>query len=234
MVGLGGGSVDPLLPAQIESAFGCIATVGYGSTELGGPALMARAGDAQPIRWRSVGRPLPGVEVRIGDAPMEGSLEVRSPARALGYVRDDHFEAFDSEWLLTGDLAHADADGNVTILGRADALIVRGGRNVDPTSIEQRIAQHDDVVDVAVVGVPSRVSGETDVAALIVPADPACPPSLSEIRSWLARSPSTVPSIQVLQSTSAIPRVRDGGPDLIRCRAAVDPRSRSIPSPTMD
>ena len=89
----------------------------------------------------------------------------------VGLVEDGHVEAA-AEWLDTGDLGSRDDDGNLRLRGRADHMILRGARRVDPALIETALETHDAVDRAAVTGVPSRLAGEQDVVALVVPRTP--------------------------------------------------------------
>ena len=132
----------------------------------------------------TVGFPLPGVEARLGaDGPVrtggpegsggpgEGELWVRGPTVFAGYwERPAETEAcFDGDWFRTGDLAAADDDGYLSIRGRRQEVIISGGFNVYPAEVEDVLAAHPGVAEVAVTGTPSEEWGET-VTAWVVPA----------------------------------------------------------------
>jgi len=108
----------------------------------------------------SVGRPVPGVEVRI-EAPDEcGVGEVVARARHL-------FRADRDGWLRTGDLGTVDDDGFLFLSGRRGDMIIRSGENVHPLEVEHVVASHPAVRDACVVGVPDRRVGEAIVAVLV-------------------------------------------------------------------
>ena len=119
----------------------------------------------------SVGRPQPGVEVRTGD---DGGLEVRSPYLFDGYADDPNTtaEALVDGWFRTGDLAEVDPDGCWSITGRIGSVIRTGGESVTPGEVEEAIARHPAVAEVAVVGLPDAEWGEI-VTAVVVPLDQA-------------------------------------------------------------
>src|SRR5215218_4371632 len=101
----------------------------YGQTE---NTALATATPADDVRIGKVGRPLPGVEVRVAD---DGEVLVRSPGNFVGYLGDEAATraAYDDDWLRTGDLGEADADGFLSITGRKkDLLITAGGLNISP------------------------------------------------------------------------------------------------------
>jgi len=124
----------------------------------------------------TVGYPLPGVEVRIrGDdgAPVAqgepGVLEVRGPNVFAGYWRmpektKEEFRA--GGWFVTGDVATAEADGRITLVGRAKDLIIAGGLNIYPKEIEELIDALPGVEESAVIGVPHADLGEGVVAVV--------------------------------------------------------------------
>ena len=130
----------------------------------------------------TVGRPLPGVEVRIvgpggRDVPEgeTGELLVRGPAVFAGYWRrpEATAAAFVDGWFRTGDLGERSADGYVTLRGRASDLIICGGFNVYPREIEDVLLEQPGVREAAVVGVPDARRGEVPVACFAGDADPA-------------------------------------------------------------
>ncbi|MBU8831792.1 AMP-dependent synthetase/ligase [Mycolicibacterium goodii] len=109
----------------------------YGMSETAGPVMIADVGDLG-----SVGRPLPGNEVRLAD---DGELLVRGPSVMAGYRDrpDATAEALDTQgWLHTGDIARIDARGRVWIVGRKKDLIINsGGKNMSPANIEARLRE---------------------------------------------------------------------------------------------
>ena len=131
----------------------------------------------------SVGKPLPGGEVRIigvDGAPVQageiGELEIRGAYTGSGYFGDVQatqaaWETLGEEgWLRTGDLASTDLDGNVSIVGRARDVIVRGGHKVFPTELEELLMQHPAVREAVVVGTRHDKLGEA-TRACVVPRD---------------------------------------------------------------
>jgi acyl-CoA synthetase (AMP-forming)/AMP-acid ligase II len=124
----------------------------------------------------SVGRTAPGVEVRIWHPDGSGVGEV--------IARADHlFAASPDGWLRTGDLGRIDGDGYLYLIGRRGDMIIRGGENVYPMEVENRLLEHPRVADAAVIGVPDRLLGEV-IKAFVVPADPADPPPSEELRAF--------------------------------------------------
>jgi long-chain acyl-CoA synthetase len=146
---------------------------GYGMTELFRP-ISYRADDSRDVP-ESIGRPVPGVELRIVDdagrprpAGDTGELWIRSPAVMEGYLEapEDTRAVLADGWFRTGDLASVSADGFVTIAGRKKELILRGGYSVVPAEVEAVLLTHPAVAEAAVVGVPHPDLDE-DVAAFV-------------------------------------------------------------------
>ena len=109
-----------------------------------------------------VGRPMPGHDIRIG---ADGRLQVRGPQVMRSYLDGSGIDA--DGWLTTGDLANIDAAGRMTILGRADDMLISGGRNVHPQEVESCLAACPGVLDVAVTGRPDPVWGDLIVALVV-------------------------------------------------------------------
>jgi long-chain acyl-CoA synthetase len=143
---------------------------GYGCTETAAIISTSPIGE---VRVGSVGRPAPGVEVRIerpdssAAAPGEaGEICVRGPMVMTGYWHADQETArvMRGGWLHTGDVGKLDADGFLYIVDRIKDLIIRGGYNVYPRDVEDVLVSHPDVVAAAVVGKPDATLGEEVVA----------------------------------------------------------------------
>ena len=148
----------------------------FGMTEAGGVTNLSHA--EQFTHPKSVGRPAPGVEVRIVDAQgcdvllgSIGELAVRSGKPGAFTVMKQYFnrpketaEAIRDGWFFTGDLATMDSDGYVTIVDRKKDMIVSGGLNIYSKEVELAIATMPGIASVAVVGVPDPVFGEAVVA----------------------------------------------------------------------
>jgi long-chain acyl-CoA synthetase len=133
---------------------------GYGCTEATSTVTMNPPGDR---RHGSVGRPVPGVEVRIAD---DGEVLVKSPGVMLGYHRDAAATADTvvDGWLRTGDVGRLDDDGYLWIVDRLKDVILRGGFNVYPRDVEDALLAHPSVARAAVVGRPDARLGEEVVA----------------------------------------------------------------------
>lgn len=137
-------------------------------------------------RVGSVGLPLPGVAVRIVDPATEaplpdgvvGMVQVRGANVTPGYWRrpEQTADAFTADgWLRTGDLGLREADGYITLKGRAKELIITGGYNVYPSEVERVLATHPAVVACAVFGCPDAIWGEAVAACVVLRAEAEAP-----------------------------------------------------------
>jgi fatty-acyl-CoA synthase len=169
----------PLMQAVVSTLGASQITIGYGQTEASPIITMTSVDDPIEVRVGTVGRPIPGLEVKLVDpatrqeaAPESaGELCVRGHCVMAGYYNNPEATArvLDAEgWLHTGDLARRRDDGNYRIVGRSKELIIRGGENIYPPEIEEFLHHHPAVAEVAVVGLPDAKYGEV-VAAWIVP-----------------------------------------------------------------
>jgi long-chain acyl-CoA synthetase len=163
------------LPAEVEAEFtrrvpNVSIRQGYGLTET---AALISTNPAGQERRGSVGRPVPGTELRILDdngepaGPGEpGEICVRSPGVMHGYwsAPQDTVETLRDGWLHTGDVGYQDPDGYLFIIDRKKDLIIRGGFNVYPRDVEDALVEHPEVQIAGVVGRPSQSHGEEVVA----------------------------------------------------------------------
>jgi malonyl-CoA/methylmalonyl-CoA synthetase len=145
----------------------------YGMTETNMNTSNPYHGDRRP---GTVGRPLPGIELRICDGETEvpqgqiGTIEVRGPNVFAGYwgmPEKTAEEMREGGFFTTGDLGMQDADGYVTIVGRAKDLIISGGLNIYPVEVEAALDTLPGVLESAVVGVPDADMGEVAVAVVV-------------------------------------------------------------------
>jgi acyl-CoA synthetase (AMP-forming)/AMP-acid ligase II len=191
---VGGAASPPALVAAVRERFGAAYSIRYSSTESGGCGTGTAFDADDDEALHTVGRPRPGVEVSVRDGdgrPVDGGevgeLWLRSPTQMSGYWRDPEATAAaitPDGWLRTGDLARIDERGLVRLAGRAKEMFIRGGYNVYPAEVEAALAAHPAVAEVAVVPRPDPVMGEIGVA-VVAPVDPAAPPSLDDVRTFL-------------------------------------------------
>lgn len=200
-------AIPPDTIRRFEARYGIPVLLGYGATEFLNSvtgwttALWSEFG---ATKVGSVGRPYPGVRLRVVDpetldvqpAGHEGILEVDPPQRA-GHLPPG--------WLRTADRARIDDDGFLWILGRADDVIVRGGFKVDLTTVERALREHPAVTAACVVGLPDDRLGHVP-AAVVVLDESAGSTDLDDLAAWVrARVPPYAVPV-VIRPVSAIPQ----------------------------
>ena len=202
---LPGGSapLDPRVRDEFERRYRIPLLWAYGATEFAGsacawtPQLYRRYGAA---KRDSVGRPLPGVRVRIVDTDTGDDVK----AGDKGFL-EAQIEVVGPDWIRTTDLASIDPDGFVTIHGRADGAIIRGGFKILPETVRERLVSHPAVRDACVVGVGDRRLGEVPFAAIELKPGVRVP-SEADLMAWVRES---LPSHHVpvaIMAVDALPR----------------------------
>lgn len=175
----GGSALDPDLAWKLEG-FGWNVAIGYGLTETS-PMLTMNLPSAGPPKLASVGPPLPGLDLRIdrttqteeaiptganGAAP-EGEIQARGVSVFSGYrnLPDQTAQAFTADgWFRTGDLGYRDAEGYLTITGRASTLIVlEGGKKIQPEPLEEIYQEHEFIREIGILYLDKQL------VAVIVP-----------------------------------------------------------------
>ncbi len=171
---------------RVRRHLGLSLAQGYGLTEAA-PVLTLAVGTGAPST--SVGRPVPGVQLRLvdsngGDVPVgdEGEIWARGDNVFAGYWNDERATAgalTDDGWLRTGDIGVVDDDGFLYIVDRSKELILVSGFNVFPGEVEEVLRSHEGIAEAAVVGVAHASTGET-VKAYIV-AEPGSAIDVDEV-----------------------------------------------------
>ena len=201
----GGAMVAPQLCRDAKEVFGASIQIVYGQTETSPVLTQAWADDSLEDLTQTIGQPSAYTEISIRDArnntvvPVgeQGEICARAYSVMLGY--NDNPEAtaaaIDSEgWLHTGDLGRMDSRGYVKITGRVKEMIIRGGENLFPVEIENAMLEHDEVEEVAVVGVPDDKWGE--LVACFIRSTSEQPPSAAQLKTFIREklSPQKTPS----------------------------------------
>jgi acyl-CoA synthetase (AMP-forming)/AMP-acid ligase II len=190
---VGGSPRPPALHYDVQRELGGVGIVsGYGLTEC--PYVSwARVDDPDDKLPMTEGRPPAATQIKITDAEgrllpagESGELRVRAPQLMLGYLDSSlDADAFDDEgYFRTGDLAMVDDAGYLTITGRIKDVIIRNMENISAREIENLALTFPRAAETAVIGLPDAETGER-VCAVIVPADPADPPTLDELVAHL-------------------------------------------------
>ena len=217
--------LSPLVPAAAgEPRCERIVAVGdvHGGAEEFESILVASGLLDAEGRWASVGKPLIGTDICIvGNddsllpANQSGEIVSRGRITMPGYWnRDDataEAEFIDPDgrqWLRSGDIGYVDDDGYLYIVDRKKDMILTGGQNVYPQDIEAILVEHEQVDDVAVIGLPSTRWGETPVA-LVVPVN-GHQPDIESLREWANRRLGKQQRLADIILRSELPRNPNG------------------------
>ncbi|MFV1364576.1 MULTISPECIES: class I adenylate-forming enzyme family protein [Mycolicibacterium] len=172
------GPLDPETRDEFEARYGIPIVLAYGATEFAGslcawtPEMQAEFGAS---KRNSVGRALPDTELRVVDPETDAEL-----APGEQGLLEAKVAPIGPDWIRTTDIASIDADGFVTLHGRADGAINRGGFKVLPENVRRVLISHPAVKDACVVGVPDKRLGQVPFAAIEV-ADATAAPSEEEL-----------------------------------------------------
>jgi long-chain acyl-CoA synthetase len=233
----------PLPPATLLSFADVGVTVyeGYGLTETA-PVLTSTLVGGRP-KPGSVGRPVPGVELRLREAsgteagpepdgdegPGEvdlvgagggpGEIVVRGANLFSGYWPSGSDGPDAEGWWATGDVAYADDEGDLHLVDRRTELILVSGFNVYPAEVEAVLAAHPGVAEAAVIGRPEPARGDESVLAYVVAA-PGAAPTEQELLDWAARSLARFKLPSTIGFVSELPRSATGKVSKARLREA--------------
>jgi len=225
--GTGAAPCPPQLAREMQRRFGCAVHIGFGATETGGGIAATSLDDSDRVQAETVGRPMPGMEIKIVDDQRRevprgqvGELACRSDSLMLGYYRAPEATAQvldDEGWYYTGDLAWQDEEGYLHIVGRKRDIIIRGGQNIYPAEIEAFLMAHPKIQEAAVVGVPLGFGGESAWAFVIAAPGAELTPQevLDYCRSHL--EPYKIPA--VVRIVPDFPRAEGGKPQKFVLRA---------------
>ncbi len=201
-IATGGSALEPGLGRSFR-LMGFRVAEGYGMTETS-PVLTVNPWSA--IRFGSVGRPLPGVEIELRAPEDAAALEpgsqevwVRGANVMAGYYRNPEATAavLRDGWLNTGDVGYFDEDGYLYLSGRTKDVIVTGaGKNVYPEEVELRYRGLPHVQELVILGLPAENGRGEQVCALVVPSPGATDEDVEAIRDAIAARAAEVPSYQ--------------------------------------
>ncbi|MFJ8996183.1 long-chain-fatty-acid--CoA ligase [Streptomyces sp. NPDC102279] len=214
-----------LLNTLLETFPDTPAFTAFGQTEMCATTTLLHGKDAVR-KLGSVGRPLPGIEVRIVDDEMRdvsvgevGEIVYRGPTTMVGYWNKpaETEDAFSGGWFHSGDLCRMDDEGFIYVVDRKKDMIVSGGENIYCAEVEAAIDAHPGVAMVAVIGVEHPKWVQTP-RAVIVPVDPASPPSEQEIVDYCRDRIASYKKPTSVVFTEAMPRNASGKIQKFRLR----------------
>jgi fatty-acyl-CoA synthase/long-chain acyl-CoA synthetase len=201
--------IDTFPQAEVMTAFG--------QTECS-PVTTLLRGEDSVRKIGSVGTPMLNVEVRVVDEAMRdvprgevGEIVYRSPMVMKEYWGKpaETAEAFAGGWFHSGDLVREDEDGYLYVVDRKKDMIITGGENVYCAEVEDVLAAHPKVGEVALIGVPDTRYGEAPLA-VVAPRDPADPPTAEELSAWCRERLARYKNPREYSVVAALPRNPSG------------------------
>ncbi len=207
-----GEPLDPETIAAFRAATGLEPADGYGQTETG-QVTANLAGE--PVRQGSMGRPLPGIEVRIERPPgaaedEPGELQLRAASSPTFFSRYLDDERFEGEWWPTGDLVREDGDGFLFFEGRNDDIILSAGYRIGPFEVESALQSHPAVAEAAAVAAPDPERGAV-VRAIVVPRDREPSEELArELQEHCKRQTAPYKFPRIVEFTTELPKTSSG------------------------
>lgn len=206
-----------LLRALIDAFPQAEVITAFGQTECS-PVTCLLRGEDSLRKIGSVGTPILNVEVRVVDDAMQdvpqgevGEIVYRSPMVMKEYWNKPEAtaEAFAGGWFHSGDLVRQDEDGYFYVVDRKKDMIISGGENIYCAEVEDVLAAHPKVGEVALIGVPDTKYGEAPLAVL-APRDPADPPTPEELAAWCRERLARYKNPREYSVVGALPRNPSG------------------------
>lgn len=222
----------PITPTLMRDAYetlGCQFMQGYGVSESCGPIAgltdedHRRALSGEPHILRSVGKAFLHAEMSVRDDDgqelprgQQGTVWIRSATLMDGYLNlpRETAESFAGDWLKTGDFGHMDEHGYVFLADRKKHMIISGGMNIYPTSIENAIHEHPAVHEVVVVGMPHPEWGQAVVAAVTLK-----PGAEADAQTLIAHCEGRIPRWEIPKYLEILPELSKGNTDKLDKRA---------------
>ena len=208
---------DTLLRRMAETFPTAMNVALFGQTEMS-PVTCVLQGKDAIRKLGSVGRPIAAVSARVVNPDMTdvapgkiGEIVYRGPGLMLGYWNkpDATAAAFTGGWFHSGDLVRVYDDGFVYVVDRAKDMIISGGENIYCSEVENTLATHPDITEVALVGQPHSVWGETPVAYVALRRG-AEPLDIAALREWASSSLAKYKLPTQLRILNALPRNASG------------------------
>jgi fatty-acyl-CoA synthase len=205
---------DTLLRDMAQTFPGTQILAAFGQTEMS-PVTCMLLGDDAIRKLGSVGKVIPTVSARIVDDHMNdvpvgevGEIVYRAPTLMAGYWNNPAAtaEAFAGGWFHSGDLVRQDEDGYVWVVDRKKDMIISGGENIYCAEVENALAAHPDIAEVAVIGRVHEKWGEVPVAVIALSATTGSAPTLADLDGFLNERLARYKHPRALEVVEALPR----------------------------
>ena len=216
----GGSPMPPPLLAKARAWFKCPFNQNYGLSETANMAVFMPSSEYHDLanpRLEAAGKPLRGIAVQILDAEgrvlppgQVGEIALQTAGHMLEYWKlpAETAKTLVDGWIHTGDAGYVDEDGFVYLTDRIKDLIISAGENIYPAEIERVLCQHDDIAEVAVIGVPDDRWGEVPVA--IVVRRPGSTLSKADVLSFARKRLASFKMLRTVEFADALPRNSSG------------------------
>ncbi|NBD10809.1 long-chain-fatty-acid--CoA ligase [Corallococcus silvisoli] len=216
----GGSPMPRPLLERAQGLFKCRFTQNYGLSETTNMAVFLPSAehlDPTNPRLKSAGRPLRGVSVKIlgpdgGALPpgQVGEIAFKTAGHMLEYWKlpEETRRTLVDGWLHTGDAGYVDEDGFVYVTDRIKDLIISAGENIYPAELERVLVQHEELADVAVIGIPDERWGELPIA--IVVRRPGSTVSKADIMAFARKHLASFKMLRTVEFVDALPRNPSG------------------------
>jgi acetyl-CoA synthetase len=189
--------------ATFGEAMGCEPADGYGQTETG---HISGNLEGEPVRPGSMGKPLPGIELRVVD----GELQLKASTSPTFFSRYLDSERFEGEWWPTGDLVRQEDDGHLWFEGRNDDVIVSSGYRIGPVEVESALLAHPAVAEAAAVAAPDPERGAV-VRAIVVLRDREPSDELArELQEHCKRETAPYKFPRIVEFAAELPKTASG------------------------
>jgi acyl-coenzyme A synthetase/AMP-(fatty) acid ligase len=208
-----GEPLEPEVIGRFRAEVGLGIADGYGQTETGAVAGV-RPNEDDPAKDGSMGRPLPGVEARVGDADgdgaAEGELQVRPGSVPSFFSRYLGGEPFAGEWWATGDHVRRDEDGYLWFEGRDDDIILSAGYRIGPFEVESALVAHPAVAEAAAVATPDEERGSVVRAIVVLREGEPSDALASELQEHVKRTTAPYKYPRIVEFADELPKTPSG------------------------
>ncbi|MCV7432720.1 long-chain-fatty-acid--CoA ligase [Mycolicibacterium bacteremicum] len=209
---------DTLLEEMAKTFPGANILAAFGQTEMS-PVTCMLLGEDAIRKLGSVGKVIPTVSARIVDEDMNdvpvgevGEIVYRAPTLMSGYWNNPKAtaESFAGGWFHSGDLVRQDEEGYIWVVDRKKDMIISGGENIYCAEVENVLAAHPAIAEVAVIGRPHEKWGEVPVAVVALAAQPEASLTLAELDDFLTERLARYKHPKALEVVDALPRNPSG------------------------